>query len=360
MKNLLCVAMMIHNDAPNVIRALASVIDYIDYIVILDTNEHDETLNIISYCRNKSKPIKIERERFINGSHNRNHLLQMCYGLCEFVLLLDPNEEAHEPDSLRRSLAQKRSSQKETGFYCRTYNQNINGIQGNDRIFFKVAVIRNNTDEIIYQYPVYEQLKCPSLTEDLCDNPFYLYQNQTKVDISVARQNITLLEQYLKENEPDTNVYYHLIEDSKITKNTDSLFKYCEKQLALHEKEKLVNYIYYEEYYHALLNLGFAYSEIGNDDFFKWMFKAYKYCSFVYDNPEPFMLIGKIYQQRNQLQLAYQYLKKACSIEEPKVFPKGTYYNPTIYRYNRWVALSEIAFKINKLEDYYLAKSHLN
>lgn len=366
--NLLCVAIMVKNEAERIERTLSTVIEYIDHVVVLDTGSTDKTKEIITnYCQTARKPLKMEDLSFVNFAHNRNHLLKMCHGLSDFVLLLDANEEARQMDMLRKFLVTKRTCRKVSGFKCRYYLTNDNGVDGNDKIFYKIGLIRNNIPEIYYEYPVHECLTCSvpdkfTVTDELSDEAFYIYQDKLRDKSSASRylRDIEMLEEDLKDRDKDLpRVYRYLIESNKHIGNIEEVFKYCDIQIKMHESEYLVDYIYYDEYYHALLSIGCAYAEIGNDDFYKWFLKAYKHCKMLYDNPEAMLLIGEAYFKRNDMQLSYQYIKKACAIEEPVLVPKQVMYNPTLYRRLRWKAMCEIAYKINKLDDYYRALEKL-
>jgi tetratricopeptide (TPR) repeat protein len=82
--------MIVKNESHIIKRLFDSVMPIIDTYCICDTGSTDNTIEIIKeYFKEKGLSGKIITEPFKNFSYNRNFSLQACFGLSDYVLLLD-------------------------------------------------------------------------------------------------------------------------------------------------------------------------------------------------------------------------------------------------------------------------------
>ena len=88
--NTICLNMIVKNESKIIERLFDSVSSIIDSYCICDTGSTDNTVEIIKqYFAKKNIPGKVVYEPFKNFSHNRNFALNACFGMSEYILLLD-------------------------------------------------------------------------------------------------------------------------------------------------------------------------------------------------------------------------------------------------------------------------------
>lgn len=86
----LCLNMIVKNESKIIERLLQSVLPIIDCYCICDTGSSDNTEEIItSFFEKHHIPGKIVKEPFKNFEHNRNFALQSCFGMSDYILLMD-------------------------------------------------------------------------------------------------------------------------------------------------------------------------------------------------------------------------------------------------------------------------------
>ncbi len=89
-EGLLSVAMIVKDEEANIRRALESIVDVVDEIIVVDTGSTDRTPEIV-----KEYTDKLYFHEWQNDfSEARNYSLQ--FPTCEWVLIYDADEEASE------------------------------------------------------------------------------------------------------------------------------------------------------------------------------------------------------------------------------------------------------------------------
>ena len=95
-EGLLSVAMIVKDEEANIRRALESIVDVVDEIIVVDTGSTDRTPEIV-----KEYTDKLYFHEWQNDfSEARNYSLQ--FPTCEWVLIYDADEEASE--SFRKNI----------------------------------------------------------------------------------------------------------------------------------------------------------------------------------------------------------------------------------------------------------------
>jgi tetratricopeptide (TPR) repeat protein len=222
-------------------------------------------------------------------------------------------------------------------------------------------VIRNNINDIHYEFPVHEYITWSrqdyTLSDILLGDHFYIFQDRLLDKPSVGRvpQDIKMLLDYINIHGVNMRAYRYLIESYKNLKDFPNVCRYCEKLIEYYEKNKPVEYMYFDDYYLALRNKGYAYYSMDIDEFYKWFLKAYKHAKLLYDNAEPLVMLSSCYLDKNNLQLSYLYLKKACEIPNPPDTVTESVVNYHLHLVQRWELMSVVAYKVDKLNDYYKA-----
>ena len=86
----ICLNMIVKNESKVIKRLLDSVYNFIDSYCICDTGSSDNTVEIIEYFfKEKNIDGKILHSKFIDFEFNRNFALKSCYGMSDYILLLD-------------------------------------------------------------------------------------------------------------------------------------------------------------------------------------------------------------------------------------------------------------------------------
>lgn len=364
MKPLLCVAIMVKNEAVRIERTLRSVSDQIDQYVILDTGSTDETVEVIKrFCHQHKKQLKFETLPFVDFSHNRNYLMKMCYGLSQFVLLMDANEEVRNLPFLVSFLKRRVNNNKREVAYSNRYLlENDAGIKGNNLTFYKICVIRNDIPDLHWEFPVHEYLIMKHIedmviNQELMHSEFYFYQNRDTDRPSVERypNDIKVLLKYLDKIGPDMRIYRYLIQSYDGLCQPDKAVIYCDKQIELCEKMLPVQNMYQDDYYRALLIKGRSLGIMDQPDFYLWLLKAQKHGRLLYGCIEPLILIVQVYLKRGQNEQAWLYLLNLCGIEEPKCDVSAALVNYDLYRRIRWELLKVLSEVKGDMENYYRA-----
>ena len=366
-KNLLCVAIMVKNEEERIVRTISTIIKHVCHVVILDTGSTDNTIKVIQhYCKKKKRRLKLKVKSFVDFSYNRNILLKMCYGLSEFVLLLDANDEVRHPKLLNKFLRYVRNSRKESVFGCKFISENDGGIEGNNRTFYKIGIIRNNLDDIYYEFPVHEYITSHNHGKYISNNTlqktnFCIYQDRSKDKSSVPRitQDIKALNKYIEDNGENTRALRYLCQSYNILRDYENLYKTSIKLLEMvenkgKEKDNNLNAKFNNNYYGCLMYIANSMHELGLKDYHKYYLKAYSHCKILFDNAEPLYELASFKAKDGEDYVAYIYIKKCVKIKKPvDIFE--TEINYQIYDKHRWSLLLTIAEKLDKMDDYKLA-----
>jgi hypothetical protein len=333
---MLCVAIMVKNEEERIIRTLSSVIKQV--------------------C-------------FIDFSYNRNILLKMCRGLSDFILLLDANDEVKKPRVLANFLRNV-TDNRDFVFGCKFVWENDGGIEGNNRTYYKIGVIRNNMDDIYYEFPIHEYITSSSpgsyvSNNNLYNTDFYIYQDRSKDKSSVPRieNDIAILNKYVDEN-PDntvgvTRAYRFLCQSHNVLKNLNELND-CAKKLhdIVKDTSLTLDNKFEDYYYYSLMTIGQVMHELNMNGYEKYYLEAHKHSKLLFDNAEPFYRLSSDKFSDKEYEIAYAYIKKCIGIEKPGNIYE-TQINYEIYDKHRWSLLMQLAERLNKDDDYKMASMKL-
>ena len=101
--NLLCVSMILKDEAHCIAKTLDSCRDWVDRWVILDTGSTDGTQDLLrAELGNK---LDLYEEPFVDFSTSRNRALDLCGVGFTFILMLSADEEVDNPKAMREYLA---------------------------------------------------------------------------------------------------------------------------------------------------------------------------------------------------------------------------------------------------------------
>lgn len=123
-----CLNMIVKNEEKIIERCLRSVLEFIDFFVIMDTYSTDNTVKKIrqvfdDYNRGKKKNEKIKgiifQEEFQNFGQARNQSLKVAYDKseCDYILLMDADHTLQIPNMSELELKIKLSKYEEVGSF---------------------------------------------------------------------------------------------------------------------------------------------------------------------------------------------------------------------------------------------------
>ncbi len=127
----LCLNMIVKNEGKIITRLLESVSQIIDTYCICDTGSTDDTANIITkFFEEKGITGKIIEEPFQDFAYNRSHALKKCFGMSDYVILLDADMVLKIGDFDKKTLSQADS-------FCL--------LQGSDDFYYQnMRIVKNN------------------------------------------------------------------------------------------------------------------------------------------------------------------------------------------------------------------------
>lgn len=212
----LCLNMIVKNESKIITRLFDSVISIIDSYCICDTGSTDDTVNIItSFFNDKNIPGKVVTEPFKNFCHNRNFAMTSCFGMSDYILLLDA-DMVFEISGFDKSQL--------NGF------DSFNILQGNDSFYYQnMRIIKNNGqykyNGVTHEYidtpdnnAVYNFKKSELFIRDLGDGG--CKQNKYERDIQLLLNGIA--------DDPNNARYYFYLANSyhDVGKYVDSISAY--------------------------------------------------------------------------------------------------------------------------------------
>jgi len=277
----ICLNMIVKNESKTIGRLLKSVVPFITNFIIVDTGSTDNTTNIIIDFfekHNKENPNStisgnIFFEPFQNFSYNRNHALQLCKGLSDFILLLDAdmilefgpdfNKDVFTLKLLTHSAFQ--ILQGDENFYY--YNTRI--------IHNQLTVL---TDCAKYIGVTHEYLSVPGVAKIMEIPKSVLFirdigdggAKSDKYD-----RDIRLLTNGI-EKEPENKArYLFYLANSYYDRNS---CKEDNEEAIQHYKKRITEGGWTQEIWYSYLRLGYCYKRIGNisDAIYNWL-EAYNY-----------------------------------------------------------------------------------
>ncbi|WP_244160228.1 glycosyltransferase [Rodentibacter trehalosifermentans] len=93
-KKTICLNMIVKNESAIIERCLDSLVNQIDYWVIVDTGSTDNTQQIIKdYMQKNNIPGELIERPWVNFSHNRSEALELAEDKADYILLCDADME---------------------------------------------------------------------------------------------------------------------------------------------------------------------------------------------------------------------------------------------------------------------------
>lgn len=85
-----CWNAIVRNEEKAIERCMRSLVEHIDYWVVVDTGSTDRTPSLITdFFRRRNVPGELHRQDWVDFAHNRTQALRLAEGKCDYLLLLD-------------------------------------------------------------------------------------------------------------------------------------------------------------------------------------------------------------------------------------------------------------------------------
>jgi len=361
MRNLLVAAIMVKNEEERIIKTIKTVEQYIDCLVVLDTGSTDNTKKIIiDYCKWNDIKLVLKECKFVDFSYTRNILLGHCHNLGEFVLLLDANEEVKNIKIMIKYLKKVRNNKWQCLFYCNYRWDNSNDIIGNTFNYYRIGIIRNNIKDIKYIYPTHEIIVAPKKYKEnqiLLKTPFCIYQDRKEDKSSFPRfkNDVLVLENYIKNNGENTRVYRYLCQSYSNLKDWKNVYKTSNKFIDFVENN---NFKFSTNIYHAYLFRAQSSFHLNYDDFEKYYLKSHEYHNKLIECCEPYYELAACYYNKKDYDKAFEAIEKCCKVNS-KHLSQIPEVKPNLYKKIRYEFYMELSFLTNRMNEYEKTKEML-
>jgi tetratricopeptide (TPR) repeat protein len=257
----LCLNMIVKNESKIITRLLKSVLPIINCYCICDTGSTDDTIKIITdFFYNKGIPGKVVTEPFKNFCHNRNFALQSCFGMSDYVILLDA-DMVLEIKNFDKNILSKADS--------------FNILQGIDSFYYQnMRIVKNNG---LYSYcgVTHEYINIPPENRLLSfeKNDLFIRDfGDGGSKHNKFERDIKLLIDGIKEEPKNERYHFYLANSYHDSGKFNEAIEFYKKRIQLGGWQEEVWYSYYR--------LGLCYKNMGktNDAICSWM-DGYNYYS---------------------------------------------------------------------------------
>lgn len=287
----LCLNMIVKNESKIIERLLESVINIIDTYCICDTGSTDNTIELIeTFFKNRNIPGRIVIEPFKNFEHNRTHALKSCYGMSDYILLLDA-------DMILQVNNFNKSAVLNSGDVFTI-------LQGTPYFYYKNVRIVKNIENIKYIGVTHEYLSTPNELRKMDIKKEELFikdvgDGGAKSD--KLERDIRLLTEGIK-NEPKNGRYYFYLANTY--KENKQYEKAIETYLA-----KIDLGGWNQEIWQSFYKIGHCYKDLKNDHM---AIDHYKKCSeIIPERLENRYQIINLYRNKGENKKAYEMYQEA-------------------------------------------------
>lgn len=325
--NVICLNMIVKNEAHVIRRCLTAVKDYIDYWVIVDTGSTDGTQEIIREVM-QGYPGELYERKWVNFEHNRNEALDLACSKALYSFFVDADEIMHfspqfNSQTLKKNYYFLKTIAKGQEFY-------FPKLIRNDRFWRWEGVLHESV-----QHPGdVEGDTCLDIwTESIQDGARSRDSEKNERDIEILKQAI--------QDHPDNSRYVFYLAQSYFTDRRfeeaiKAYAKRCEMEGAHDEK------------FWSFFAIGQIEEHLGmpSEKFLKSYEKAYVFDS---GRAEPLERMANYYLQSGSSLLAYSLARQARSLPVP--FPMSSGFYGWVYHFAVDLIYADAAVDLGKLEE---------
>ena len=241
----LCLNMIVKNESKVITRMFDSVIPIIDCYCICDTGSTDNTKEIItSYFAEKGIPGLIVEKPFVDFAFNRNFALQSCYGMSDYVLLMDADMMLDIKPSFDKNILRSHDS-----FMI---------LQGNDEFYYNNMRIVANNMNYLYYGVTHEYISCavPSRLHNFEKNTLFICDiGDGGAKSDKFERDVRLLEKGIEDHPTSDRYHFYLA-------NTYFDSGFFEKAIPLYKKRVAMGG-WEQEIWNSHYKIGHAYQNLG-------------------------------------------------------------------------------------------------
>ena len=326
---LLCLVMMVKNEARGIEETLLSVKDIVDRILILDTGSTDDTIVIIQNVMGEhGLQGHIAFEEFVNYADTRNRALELADDLgCTFSLMLSGDEELIDAQGLRDFLEKKQFSQSpfDEAFYM---NVSLGCIYPSTRITRRASgwqyhgVTHEYMSKMGHPLPVH---LAPGLI-------VHHYERRTEEENREKwKRDKSLLHREHEKNPLDARTVFYLAQTYRCLGDRERARVYYQKRADMGG--------WPAEVYEALYNV----AEITGQD--EDYLKAYAASP---HRVEPLVKLAE--KWANHPMVSYLFATRACELDFPSI-GQYVFLDEDAYHYRRWDLLGRSAWYTGHFEE---------
>lgn len=291
--------MIVKNESAIIEKALASVVDHIDYYVICDTGSTDNTREVIkNFFDQHGIQGEVPVIEFRNFEYARNKALecaQKSEADFDYILLSDADMELRVEDP---------------GFRENLEKEAYMVLQKNDDIsYFNDRLVRKDV-EAFYEGVTHEVLRVKGNRDKLPEAKVWFFDHMNGANrVEKYERDIRLLTEGLKEN-PDSPRY---------------LFYMAQSYFCIHEFEKAIEYYqkrvdvggWAEEVYYSMYMIGLCERHLERDEgaMVKAFIDAFNYRS---SRAEPLFELANYYRRKEKYSAGYLFAKTGAEIPYPE------------------------------------------
>ena len=230
MKVHIAVLLMVKNEHKRLHITLESIKNFANSLVIYDTGSTDNTIEICqNFCKVNNVPLRLKQGEFVDFSISRNVALDFAdsFEYINYILLLDTNDELKGGEILRKIAEEYMEKDKSAFLVSQEW------FSGTTNKYYNVRFIKAHKGWR-YQGSVHEYICNEDKVEDkkvdkLQIEQLYIYQDRTKDDDKTSkrfeRDEVLLKKEYLKNpNEPRT--VFYLAQTYSCLKDTENAYYY--------------------------------------------------------------------------------------------------------------------------------------
>lgn len=287
--------MIVKNESKIITRLFDSVIDIIDTYCICDTGSTDNTCEIIDEYF-KSKNIhggKIIKESFQNFEYNRTFAVKACYGMSDYILLLDADMVLNIYNFDKQKLNNMA--------YCIS--------QGCNDFYYENIRLIKNVENIEYRGVTHEYITCPNIDpiQRLSKNELFITDiGDGGCKLDKFERDIRLLTEDFKKDPKNTRTVFYL---------ANSFFDINDLKNAIHYyKIRIELGGWVQEVWMSYYKIGLSYQKINEIEkaIYYWL-KGFDYFPQRLENIYELIKHHRIYSEYNLCILYYNVAKNVIN-----------------------------------------------
>lgn len=321
----ICLNCIIRNESAIIERCLNSLVNHIDYWVIVDTGSTDNTIQIVKdFFTKHNIPGELHERPWLNFEHNRNEGLYLAKGKSDYILLIDADMELVVTDNKWK---------EKIPFDTCSIKQKNNTI-----FYYNIRLINGNLQ---YKYTsiTHEYIECIEQHSNGKSDIIYMNDyGDGGYKSDKFKRDIELLESALLKDPNNPRYAFYLAESYRNLDKKDIAIEWYKKRVDIGGWK--------EEVWMALLNIGRCYQGLGNwTEALNYYLRAFNF----YDKrAEPIYEIAKYYRENNMPVLGYYFAKMGAEVPYPS--NDVLFIEDPVYQYLLKYELSVCVCYINDLK----------